>query len=173
MGEIIGAEIYLTEITKPPLSYPIVSLIGCSSRLGTMVALGVVTLVLTFGIEWQIAFWIGAAIAVVGSVARTRLRENPEFLEAKHLLKIGKREQRQDSFKTKLAYFFISSAPPACLYFSYMYFTNALKENGLTGESIVTHNFILSILEFGGIILIICMSTRINPLKILRFKSSS
>lgn len=173
MGEIIGAEIYLTEITKPPLSYPIVSLIGCSSRLGTMVALGVVTMVLTFGIEWRIAFWIGAAIAVVGSVARTRLRETPEFLKIKHLRKNARREVEQHPFKTKVAYFVISSAPPACLYFSYIYFSNILKENGFTGEAIVTHNFILSIIEFIGILFITSLSLKINPLKILKFKSSS
>ena len=31
MGEIMGAEIYLTEMTKPPQSYQIVSLISCSA----------------------------------------------------------------------------------------------------------------------------------------------
>lgn len=173
MGEIIGAEIYLTEITKPPLSYPIVSLIGCSSRLGTMVALGIVSLVLTCGIEWRIAFWIGAAIAVVGSVARTRLRETPEFLKIKHLSKTTAKEIKHASFKTTLAYFFISSAPPACLYFSYMYFANILKAQNFTSEFIITHNFFLSIIEFAGILLITFMSMKINPLKVLKFKSSS
>lgn len=184
MGEIIGAEIYLTEITKPPLSYPIVALIGCSSRLGTMVALGVATLVLTFGIEWRTAFWVGAAIAVIGSVARTRLRETPEFLQIKNLRqqaiqnnKVGKEKKdligkRNASFKTIMAYFFISSGPPACLYFSYMYFANLLKNSGFTGEFIVRQNFMLSILEFVSILLITFLSIKLAPLKILRFKSS-
>lgn len=173
MGEIIGAEIYLTEITKPPKSYHIVSLIGCASRLGTMVALGVVTLVLTCGIEWRIAFWIGAAIAVVGSVARTRLRETPEFLKIKHLRKTADQKTKHTSFKTTLAYFFISSAPPACLYFSYMYFANIFKAQSFTSEFVIKHNFFLSIIEFVGILLITFMSMKINPLKVLKFKSSS
>ncbi len=45
MGEIVGAEIYLTEITTPPIRYPIVALIGCASRLGNMAALGIATLI--------------------------------------------------------------------------------------------------------------------------------
>lgn len=183
MGEIIGAEIYLTEITRPPLSYPIVSLIGCSSRLGTMVALGVATLVLTCGIEWRTAFWVGAAIAVIGSVARTRLRETPEFLKM-NKLRLEARKNKKTSktddflgkqsapFKTIMAYFFISSGPPACLYFSYMYFATLLKTNGFTGEFIVKQNFMLSIVEFASILLITFLSIKLAPLKILRFKSS-
>jgi len=31
MGEIIGAEIYITEITKPPVQYPAVSFIAVAS----------------------------------------------------------------------------------------------------------------------------------------------
>ncbi len=173
MGEIIGAEIYLTEITKPPMSYPIVSLIGCSSRLGTMVALGVATLVLTCGIEWRTAFWVGAAIAVIGSVARTRLRETPEFLKIKKLRKLATPKIKRASLKTTAAYFFISSGPPACLYFSYMYFANILKAQGISGEFVVKQNFILSVIEFIAILLITCLSIKFNPLKILKFKSTA
>ena len=32
------------------------------------------------------ANWLGAGIAVVGSIARTTLRKAPEFIEAKHNL---------------------------------------------------------------------------------------
>ena len=35
MGEIIGAELYMTEITRPPLQYPTVTLISVFSILGT------------------------------------------------------------------------------------------------------------------------------------------
>ena len=31
--------------------------------------------------DWRLAFWIGACIAVIGSIARTRLRETPVFLK--------------------------------------------------------------------------------------------
>ncbi len=55
MGEIIGAEIYVTETTKPPVRYPAVGLIGCASRFGTMVALGIAYLVTSFRFDWRIS----------------------------------------------------------------------------------------------------------------------
>ena len=83
MGEIIGAEIYVTEITKPPVQYVAVSLIDLAAYVGGAFAVGVAALVTIKGFDWRDAFWIGACIAVVGSVARTRLRETPEFLQKK------------------------------------------------------------------------------------------
>lgn len=191
MGEIMGAEIYLTEMTKPPQSYQIVSLISCSARLGTMAALGVATAVLTLGVEWRTAFWAGAAVAVVGSVARTRLRETPEFLSHKNNKKLSSSSKKTNlidaenstenvqfnlkdkvPFKTILAYFMISSGPPACLYFSYMYFVPLLKSNGLSSELIVRQNFFISIVEFLALVVIIYLSKKIEPLKILKYRSS-
>ena len=83
MGEIIGAQVYLTEITQPPAQYPAVAFIAVASSLGAVCALAVASLVTHCGFNWRIAFWMGAGIAVVGSIARTRLRETPEFLQAK------------------------------------------------------------------------------------------
>ncbi len=187
MGEIIGAEIYLTEMTKPPVCFPIVSLISCAARLGTMMALGVATAVLTLGMEWRIAFWIGAAIAVIGSMARTRLRETPEFLMEKNALQpvtekvdiltlankdMEVKGEYKVPYKTLMAYFLISSGPPACLYFSYMYFAHHLKLSGLSAEFIIKQNFVLSALEFLAIVVIIYLSTRLEPLKIVRYRST-
>jgi len=86
VGEIVGAELYLTEITTPPIQYPIVSFIAIFSVVGTVAALAVASLFTSFGLNWRIAFWIGAAIAMVGAVARTTLRETPEFADAKRRL---------------------------------------------------------------------------------------
>lgn len=83
MGEITGAQIYVTEITKPPVQYPAVSFLNVMPDLGGMLALSIASLVITMGFNWRIAFWVGAIIAVVGSVARTRLRETPEFVNMK------------------------------------------------------------------------------------------
>ena len=88
MREIVGAEIYLTEITKPPAQYPIVMLVAVFSILGGTAALGIATLVTSAGFTWRLAFWIGAGIALVGAVARTTLRETIDFTDAKRRLKI-------------------------------------------------------------------------------------
>ena len=55
--------------------------------LGATVALVVGTLVTSFGLDWRIAFWFGAAIAIVGAVVRTNLRETPDFIDAKRRIK--------------------------------------------------------------------------------------
>ena len=83
MGEVMGAKIYITEITKPPAQYPAVLLVTLSSSLGAMVALGLASLVTHISMNWRVGFWIGACIAVVGSVVRTRLRETPDFVDMK------------------------------------------------------------------------------------------
>lgn len=191
MGEIIGAEIYVTEITKPPVRYPAVGLIGCASRFGTMVALGIAMLVTSYGFNWRNGFWIGAAVAVVGSVARTRLRETPDFVDMKRRIKKAIEESKEQGreeaeglakvqnqlqkeklgWKTPLAYFLILSGPPACLYFSYMYFGTVLKGAGFSPERIIHQNFYISAIEFLAMVVTVFLSYRIHPLKIIKFKT--
>jgi MHS family proline/betaine transporter-like MFS transporter len=83
MAEIIGAEIYVAESIRRPASYPAVAFIPIAASLGSLFALGVASLVTSFYMNWRLAFWVGAVIAFVGAIARTRLRETPEFLEMK------------------------------------------------------------------------------------------
>jgi len=77
MGESIGAELYLTEITKPPIQYPVVSLIPVSISLGSLFAIALASVVTFNGLDWRVAFWIGACIAIIGTLARMFLRETP------------------------------------------------------------------------------------------------
>ncbi|MCC8369713.1 MAG: MFS transporter, partial [Rickettsia endosymbiont of Oxypoda opaca] len=65
MGEIIGADLYLTETIKPPACYPAVALIESFCALGGFAALGIASLVTSFGINWRLAFWFGVVIAGV------------------------------------------------------------------------------------------------------------
>jgi MHS family proline/betaine transporter-like MFS transporter len=69
MGEVIGADLYITELTKPPIQYPAVTLIAVFGVLGGTVALGVASLVTSFGLNWRSAFWLGTLVAVIGAVA--------------------------------------------------------------------------------------------------------
>ena len=77
MGEIMGAEIYVTEITKPPHQYPAVSFIAVASAFGSLAALGVAALTTRYGFNWRMAFWIGACIAVIGSRCPNPIKRNP------------------------------------------------------------------------------------------------
>ncbi len=87
MGEIIGAQIYLTETIKRPIQYPIVALLSLLAALGGVAALGIASLVTIYHTNWRYAFWFGALVAVIGTVARTSLRETPDFVNVKTRLK--------------------------------------------------------------------------------------
>jgi MHS family proline/betaine transporter-like MFS transporter len=185
VGEIVGAELYLTEITTPPIQYPIVSLIAIFSVVGTVAALAVASLFTSFGLNWRIAFWIGAAIAMVGAVARTALRETPEFADAKRRLQkrvdptyINSKVLENDPIlnekannKTTLYLFLINCAWPACFYFAYVHCGNILKNSfGYNAESVIHHNLIISIIQLVGLTTVSLLSYRIYPLKILKTK---
>ncbi len=186
MGEIVGSEIYMTEITKPPIQYPIVTLVSIFSVLGGNLALGVAYLAISTGLNWRIAFWIGTVVAVIGSVARTRLRESPEFVDARRKIKREVAEGRKfaeelayipayherASIKTLLAYFFMECGWPACFYFTYIHCGNILKQTfNFTPEQVISQNFAVSIVNLVGYILLTYLSYRIYPLKILKTKA--
>lgn len=191
MGEIVGAEIYLTEITTPPVRYPVVSLVGCSAKFGIMAALGVATLSTSYGFNWRNAFWIGAVVALVGSTARTRLRETPDFVDMKRRMKKATEEskggglekavellkstnlfqQQKVNRKTILAFFMLYMGPPVCMYFSYLYCGDILKKIGQTGEQVIIQNFIVSIIEFIFLVGLSFLSYKVYPLKILKVRA--
>ncbi len=102
MGEIIGAEIYLCEITKPPVRYPVVALTSFSAGLGTSFALAIASLFTMSGLNWRIAFWIGSVIAVIGSLARVRLRESSDFLEVKKRIQFIRRHRHKKKLKRQI-----------------------------------------------------------------------
>ncbi|MEI8295518.1 MAG: MFS transporter, partial [Alphaproteobacteria bacterium] len=58
MGEIVGAEIYMTETIARPAVYPAVELADISAAIGMLLAIGVAFFVTSYGANWRIAFWI-------------------------------------------------------------------------------------------------------------------
>lgn len=68
MGEIIGAELYLTETIKRPQQYMSVALISFFAVLGATFALGVAFISTSYNFNWRYAFWFGALVALVGLV---------------------------------------------------------------------------------------------------------
>ncbi|KYP98355.1 hypothetical protein [Rickettsia endosymbiont of Proechinophthirus fluctus] len=73
MGEIMGTQIYLTEITKSPTQYSSVAMIITASTVGGVAALGIVSIATSYSFSWRIAFWMGTVIAVIGLTVRTTL----------------------------------------------------------------------------------------------------
>jgi len=192
MGEIMGAMVYITEITKPPVQYPSVSFLCFASSLGGVAALGIAALVTRSGFNWRIAFWIGAGIAVIGSIARTKLRETPEFVDMKRKLQkdleesLSRKEQKYYNLKnlieryrkekidprTLLSGFLIQCGWPVTFYLGFMYFNQFLKaEFSYSSEDIILHNFFLSIVMFFSYFFWGILSFRTHPLKILKFRA--
>ena len=185
MGEVIAADLYITELTKPPVQYPAVTLIAIFGVLGGTCALGLATLVTSFGFNWRNAFWFGALIAVVGGVARTRLRETPEFVDAKRRIKSAIIETNNDTTllkknaiwnekvnkKTALSLFFIECSWPVCFYFTYIYCGNILKETfNFSSEEVIHQNFAVSTIQLFSWFILAYLSYVIYPLKIIKVR---
>ncbi|WP_375319413.1 MFS transporter [Candidatus Tisiphia endosymbiont of Oplodontha viridula] len=183
MGEIVGAELYLTEMLHPPIQYASVGLIGSFAVLGTLGALGIVSLVISYAINWRIAFWMGAAVAFVGYVARTKLREAPEFADAKRRLKrvfkitntdinILQHDpiwQEKVNKKTLISFFLLQCALPVCVYFIYIYCGNILKTSfGYTLSEVIQHNFLVCLMELLTTLILCYLSLKIYPLLIMK-----
>lgn len=183
MGEIMGAQVYLTETIKPPMQYVIVSFISVASAVGSSAALGVAFLVTSIEFNWRIAFWIGAGVAMIGSIARVRLRETPEFIKERSL----KQHERKTEPATEsslsldattatktinkadfIAYFLSYCGWPVSFYLAYIYFNPLLKNYGYSSEDIILHNFLLSIVLLLMGIFYAIKSYTIHPLKILK-----
>lgn len=185
MGEVIGAEIYLTETIKRPTIFPVVGFITVSLTLGGVAALAIASLATTEGFNWRYAFLIGTIIAMVGGLARTRLRETPDFVNAKKEIKSVFEKTGVDiklldkspiynekaNKITAIAYFLLECSAPTCFFLIYAYSANILKEvHDYTPGQIIHQNFIVTVIEFFTILLITCLSFRIYPLKILKVK---
>jgi MHS family proline/betaine transporter-like MFS transporter len=190
MGEFVGAQIYVTESISRPFSYPAVAFVSLASMLGGIVALGVAALVTNFYMNWRLAFWIGAVIALVGAVARTRLRETPEFLEMKRqkmkerVAELSSDEDYTDpgstaampwkepiKVKTLVYYFLVYCGWPLSFYLAYMYFNPMLKQDfGYTSSQIIMHNFYLSIVPLVSGIFWALLSYRFHPIRIMKVK---
>ncbi len=187
MGEISGAQLYLSETIQIPARYSAVALLAFSVALGTSAALGLASIVTSFGLNWRLAFWAGATIAVVGAVARTKLRETPDFADAKRRISlkdsfaennIDKKELKENFIerekvnqKTSLALFLMDCMWPLCFYFAYVYCGNLLKTSfKLTAEQIIHQNFIVSLVQIASLLLFVFLSYKIYPLIILKVK---
>ena len=184
VGEITGAQIYLSEITKTPKQYAVVASITFFAALGSVVALTVALFATNYSFNWRVAFWIGAGIALIGSYARATLRETPEFANAQNRLKtynkkIGKdtKHFEKNTFSnpvkklTSISLFLVKLGNPVCFYITYIHYGNFLKNTFFyTSAQVVSHNFIVGLIYLIGCAIQLYMSTKISSLKIVKVK---
>jgi MHS family proline/betaine transporter-like MFS transporter len=185
MGEVIGAEIYLTETISPPKVYSALGFILIALTLGGSAALAVANLSLAHTISWRSAFWIGAIVAVIGMFARKCLRETVDFADAKrHVLNMGKdfgasKEEMLNkpwvkqklNPKTAISFFLLQLPAPVYFYFIYIHCSEVLKDKfNFDTQSIIQHNLHISITELIAIAFVTYIVSFVNPLKILKAK---
>ena len=154
LGEIIGAGVYLAETLKSPYKYIANGLIDVQIRMGGFFALGVASLVLNSNFSWRYAFFIGAGIAIIGLVARRRLRETPEFVNYQVRMKLDKQLNDGNIINEKvevrlcLSLFFAMITFPFGYYIAYIYLGDFMKDSlGMTAEQVINHNFKFSIID--------------------------
>ena len=185
MGEFIGAQLYLTEITRPPIRYPVVALTSVASILGGTFALSVASLTTLHGVDWRTAFWFGGGVAIIGFIARSTLKETPDFVNAKERIKhnadriLNKLDleknpiyNKKESKKTAFALFLLDCGWPVCFYFAYVFCSNVLKNDfGLTSAQIIHQNFIVSITQLIGMLVLAFLSYKVYPPTIVKIKA--
>ncbi len=190
-AESQGAEIYITETVRGRKKYPMVTLVTICSDIGTSAALAVSALCTSEYLSnalpssWRIAFFVGSIVGIVGTVARTSLREASDYVNKQKVLKkrlsenqIDTQNQLSRSILTErpnnlvaIAYFFIYCARPPCFYFIYIYCADILKHQfAMTPAQIIHQNLYVSIIDLLGLMTLAYLSTRIQPLKILKGK---
>jgi MFS transporter, MHS family, proline/betaine transporter len=168
MGEIVGARIYLTETIPLPERHPAIAWLSVFSSIGGMMALAAATLVTTFSYEWRPIFFFGATIAVIGTVARTKLRETPEFIQKRRSQKQVFQEKL--NYQTILAMFFIFCSSPVWFYFVFIYCGDVLKHTfDYTAADLMRNNLIVSMVFVLENIVWAQLCYRIYPLKIIKF----
>lgn len=185
MVEIVGAELYLTETIKSSQQYSVISLLVFLSVLGGTFALGIASITIYYNCNWRYVFWFGTSVALIGSVARTTLRETPEFVDAKRRMKriFVDINEAQDILKndpiwtkkvnkiTALSLFFIRCAVPVYFYLTFIHCGEILRSNfGYTTEQVIHQNFFVSVVEILGILPLIYLSYYIYPIVILKIK---
>ena len=191
-GEVIAAEIYLSELLKPPSSYIIISILSEMCTLGGMFALFIAIVVLELHASWRIIFLLACTVAFVGTSARTRLKESIDFADMKRRVKkviedsasngLGKVVnilektnhiyQEKVDWKTSLAYFFIYSAGPLCFYITFIYGGELLKYTfNFPSEKIMFHNLKLTILSFISGVTLAMLSKYFHPLVLVKARA--
>ena len=159
LGEFMGATIYLSETLKSPYQYIGSSLVNMGAKIGGMAALIVASFALSKMLNWRAAFLIGSVVAVIGTVARRRLRDTPEFID--HKLRLKRKADKDAKYfkrvevkkfpektnkKAVLALFLNGFCTSANLYFTYAYLSDFAKKSlKMSPVDITNHNLKISI----------------------------
>ena len=185
LGEVLGAQLYLTETLKQPNRYISTGIIEISARTGGLFALGVANFALTTDLNWRLAFWIGAIIAIVGFIARTKLRETNEYTNFQSRMKLKNESFNKSNDQSKFTkmlhdikidkgvvfgYFMMHVAGSVAFYITYIYIAEFMKKSlNMTAEQVISQNLKISLLTLIGTIIVLKYYVkRFHPIKIIK-----
>ena len=178
MGEVIGALVYITEFTKPPIRYYAVALIPVLGYSGGLAALGIASLIVYAEVNWRGIFVFGALIALVGIAIRTKLSETKDFVNTSKRLQTqyNVNPDEEDLFydesykKTSFAMFCTQCAWPLCFYFVFIYCSQMLKSQfEYSVLDIIKHNFVISIFPVVSCFIRAKLSKKLHPLILFKY----
>ena len=175
-GESAAADIFCTELVKPPTVYRVCVGLKLVSNLAGLAALllGLFCVSLTEN-GWKYCFYFGGTIALCAMNFRRKLRETKEFLDA-HI------DVREDALSRLKEHFLkrnfkcligLNIAAAAGFVFGYGFCTGLLRNVGLSDAQILFNNACIVAIEiaviagFGGLTYIF------PPLTILRWRCLS
>jgi len=179
MGEIVAANIYITEFLSYKHRYIACGIIGIFYQLGAFLALFIASISITYAFNWRIAFWVGSVIAFVGIFARLRLREAPDFID--HTKRIKQYNKFGTSFNLNykkivnksliLVYCITQSIAPITIYSTFFYIPQRAKEIlTISEEEIINYNLVVTIFTFIGVLLCsVYLPKKFHPAKITFF----
>ena len=175
--EIIGAVIYTSELVKAPRCYFYTAFIEAAAEFGTLFSLVICTIFFTLRPDdgWRYVCFFGSGIAVIGSIARTRLKESPEFLEATNEIK--NRSQRKEIVlkafveyrKNIFNFLLLELRGPFLFFLSFICLSKFLEKTyGFTSAEVIRHNLYIALISFVSYLSFVFISRRIYPIKLLK-----
>ncbi len=187
-AEEVGVQLYIAESVKPPLQYPLVSLVAIFVAIGSVLALSVGAICTSpkffdqnwIKHSWRFAFLVGAVIGIVGAKARTSMQEATDFADRQRLynqtfknvhFNSGKNSvlQAKVPLITSFYYFCLHCGRPPCIYFIYAYCPEILKTKfSFSVHEVIMSSFCFCFSIIFALIFIAYLSYKIDPLRIVK-----
>ncbi len=176
--EFTGARIYVTELTEKYHPYFYTAIVGAVADAGALFSLAICSLMLWISPNhgWRGVFFLGAGIAIVSAISRTKLKESPEFLEKLKKFKEFSNQKKalytafKENLLNTICYFLMELIRPFLGFTFLIYMGQYLSLHyGYTPEQIVRHNFFITLVSFAVHLFFIFLTRYIHPIKILKF----
>lgn len=177
-GECIAADVFITETVPRPKVYFCSALVEATCSLGGLVACGIGALCMSFSPHdgWKIPFYIGSAVAVLGTMARKTLKESSEFLEAAHVNSNKNKIKELYSslnFKNRniLSLFALYLFPAVAFYFSLAYIPSLLETKfHMSPNRIMAQTTLVLFITMCAEITYGILGLKFNPFNIIKVK---